>query len=184
MEELRLDIVSDDFVQQVTSFGTIFLRRISTHLHMNLINFGEHPSDRPVSTAYQYPERIKMAEKPQPRKRKTIRWVGVEEWNVRWPETYPRPGPPFMRSNTWAGLSNCLKRRKNLTPWLSPDLELTKTNKGEQPCGRTTSHASSVPGTQREIQANQWQFFCQTAIVMFTNTVKCRWRYYADTAGS
>ena len=46
---------------------------------------------------------------------------------------------------TWAGLRSCLKRRRNLTPWLSPDFELTKTNSGEQPWGRTASQASSVP---------------------------------------
>ena len=60
--------------------------------------------------------------------------------------TNPRLGPPFIRSKTWAGLRSCLKRRRNLTPWLSPDLELTKTRRGEQPCGRTASHASSLPG--------------------------------------
>lgn len=43
---------------------------------------------------------------------------------------YPKWGPPFIKSNTWAGFSNCLKRRRNFTPWLSPLLELTKTNRG------------------------------------------------------
>lgn len=43
---------------------------------------------------------------------------------------HPRCGPPFTRSKTWAGLSNCLKRRRNFTPWLSPLLELTKTRRG------------------------------------------------------
>lgn len=44
--------------------------------------------------------------------------------------TYPRCGPPFMRSKTWAGLRNCLNLRRNLTPWLSPLLELTKARRG------------------------------------------------------
>lgn len=59
----------------------------------------------------------------------------------------PNSGPVEMRSNTWAGFKSCLKRRKNLTPWLSPDLELTKTKRGEKevPCGFTTSHESSMP---------------------------------------
>lgn len=58
----------------------------------------------------------------------------------------PNWGPDEIKSNTWAGFNNCLKRRKNLTPWLSPDLELTKTRSGEnEPCGLTTSHASSSP---------------------------------------
>lgn len=43
---------------------------------------------------------------------------------------YPKWGPPFIKSNTWAGFSNCLNRRRNFTPWLSPLLELTKTNRG------------------------------------------------------
>lgn len=43
---------------------------------------------------------------------------------------YPRWGPPFMRSKTWAGFSSCLNLRRNFTPWLSPLFELTKTNKG------------------------------------------------------
>lgn len=43
---------------------------------------------------------------------------------------YPRCGPPFMRSKTWAGLRNCLNLRRNLTPWLSPLLELTKARRG------------------------------------------------------
>lgn len=30
--------------------------------------------------------------------------------------THPRCGPPFIRSNTCAGFSSCLKRRRNLTP--------------------------------------------------------------------
>lgn len=55
-----------------------------------------------------------------------------------------------MRSNTCAGFNNCLNLRKNLTPWLSPDLELTKTSKGEQPWGLTASQASSLP-TDTEI---------------------------------
>lgn len=58
----------------------------------------------------------------------------------------PSSGPVETRSKTCAGLSNCLKRRKNLTPWLSPDLELTKTRRGEKelPRGFTTSHESST----------------------------------------
>lgn len=43
---------------------------------------------------------------------------------------HPRCGPPLTKSKTWAGLSSCLKRRKNFTPWLSPLLELTKTRRG------------------------------------------------------
>lgn len=43
----------------------------------------------------------------------------------------PNCGPDDIRSNTWAGFNNCLKRRKNLTPWLSPDLELTVKRKRE-----------------------------------------------------
>lgn len=43
---------------------------------------------------------------------------------------HPRCGPPFMRSKTWAGLRNCLNLRRNLTPWLSPLLELTKARRG------------------------------------------------------
>lgn len=58
----------------------------------------------------------------------------------------PSCGPEDIRSKTWAGFSNCLKRRRNLTPWLSPDFELTKTRRGEnEPCGLTTSQASSRP---------------------------------------
>jgi hypothetical protein len=58
----------------------------------------------------------------------------------------PNPGPDDIRSNTCAGFNSCLKRRRNLTPWLSPDFEFTKTNSGEKlPCGLTTSHASSNP---------------------------------------
>lgn len=58
----------------------------------------------------------------------------------------PRRGPPFIRSKTWAGLSSCLNRRRNLSPWWSPDLELTKTRRGEHPIsGRLASHASSLP---------------------------------------
>ena len=69
----------------------------------------------------------------------------------------PRPGPPFIRSKTWAGLRSCLNRRRNFTPWLSPDFELTKTNNGEQPCGRTASQASSVPKAE-EIQLRKTKF--------------------------
>lgn len=58
----------------------------------------------------------------------------------------PNCGPADIKSKTCAGFSNCLKRRKNLTPWLSPDLEFTKTSSGEkEPCGLTTSQASSRP---------------------------------------
>lgn len=58
----------------------------------------------------------------------------------------PSSGPVETRSKTCAGFSNCLKRRKNLTPWLSPDFELTKTRSGEKelPRGFTTSHESST----------------------------------------
>lgn len=64
----------------------------------------------------------------------------------------PNWGPAEIKSNTCAGFSNCLKRRKNLTPWLSPDLELTKTSSGEnEPCGFTTSQASSIPIEWREV---------------------------------
>ena len=45
-------------------------------------------------------------------------------------QAYPRCGPPFMRSKTWAGFSSCLNLLRNFTPWLSPLFELTKTNKG------------------------------------------------------
>ena len=69
--------------------------------------------------------------------------------------TDPRPGPPFMRSKTCAGLSSCLNRRRNFTPWLSPDLELTNTSSGEQPCGRTASHASSLPKNHHVIFMTQ-----------------------------
>lgn len=58
-------------------------------------------------------------------------------------KSYPTPGPPFMRSNTCAGLSNCLNRLRNFTPWLSPDFELTNTNRGLQPSGQEATHASS-----------------------------------------
>lgn len=44
--------------------------------------------------------------------------------------SYPRCGPPFMRSKTWAGFSSCLNLLRNFTPWLSPLFELTKTNNG------------------------------------------------------
>lgn len=44
--------------------------------------------------------------------------------------SYPRCGPPFMMSNTWAGFNSCLNRRRNFTPWLSPLLLFTKTNSG------------------------------------------------------
>lgn len=44
--------------------------------------------------------------------------------------SYPRWGPPFMRSKTWAGFSSCLNLLRNFTPWLSPLLELTKTSSG------------------------------------------------------
>lgn len=64
----------------------------------------------------------------------------------------PNCGPDDIKSNTWAGFNSCLKRRKNLTPWLSPDLELTKTSSGEnEPCGLTTSQASSRPMEWREV---------------------------------
>lgn len=43
----------------------------------------------------------------------------------------PSPGPVDIISNTCAGFNNCLKRLKNLTPWLSPDFELTNTSNGE-----------------------------------------------------
>lgn len=64
----------------------------------------------------------------------------------------PSWGPDEIKSKTCAGFNNCLKRRKNFTPWLSPDLELTKTRSGEkEPCGLTTSHASSIPIECREV---------------------------------
>ena len=44
--------------------------------------------------------------------------------------TYPNVGPATERSNTWAGFSNCLKRRMNFTPWLSPLFEFTNTTSG------------------------------------------------------
>lgn len=44
--------------------------------------------------------------------------------------SYPRCGPPFIRSKTCAGFNSCLNRRRNFTPWLSPLLLLTKTNNG------------------------------------------------------
>lgn len=65
--------------------------------------------------------------------------------------TNPKPGPPFMRSNTCAGLSSCLKRLRNFTPWLSPDFEFTNTNKGLQPSGQVASQASSLPMLCKEI---------------------------------
>lgn len=58
----------------------------------------------------------------------------------------PKPGPADTKSNTCAGFSICLKRRRNFTPWLSPDFEFTNTSNGEQvPPGLTTSQASSMP---------------------------------------
>lgn len=65
--------------------------------------------------------------------------------------TYPKPGPPFMRSNTCAGLSNCLNRLRNFTPWLSPDFEFTNTNKGLQPRGHIASQVSSLPILCKEV---------------------------------
>lgn len=63
-------------------------------------------------------------------------------------DPYPRCGPPFMRSNTWAGLRNCLNLRRNFTPWLSPLLELTKARRGlEQLEGQV---AFQNPGTGKE----------------------------------
>lgn len=43
---------------------------------------------------------------------------------------YPKWGPPFIKSKTWAGFNDCLNRRRNFTPWLSPLFELTKTKRG------------------------------------------------------
>ena len=60
----------------------------------------------------------------------------IESWTRITPDsTHPGKGPPFMRSNTWAGFSSCLNLRRNLTPWLSPDLEFTNTSRGDVlPC--------------------------------------------------
>lgn len=65
----------------------------------------------------------------------------------------PNSGPVTGKLKTWAGFSNCLKRRKNFTPWLSPDLELTNTRSGEKhvPNGLTTSQASSTPTECRHV---------------------------------
>lgn len=64
---------------------------------------------------------------------------------------YPRCGPPFMRSKTWAGFSSCLNLRRNFTPWLSPLLELTKTNKGlVQDGGHEAFQKPGEWGTRRE----------------------------------
>lgn len=45
-------------------------------------------------------------------------------------KTHPSSGPPFIRSKTWAGFRSCLNLRRNLTPWLSPLLEFTRTSRG------------------------------------------------------
>lgn len=69
--------------------------------------------------------------------------------------TYPKWGPPFIRSKTWAGLRNCLNLRRNLTPWLSPLLELTKASRGlEQEDGQVAFQKPGFTwGGERNFQA-------------------------------
>lgn len=74
--------------------------------------------------------------------------------------SYPRCGPPFMRSKTWAGFSSCLNLLRNFTPWLSPLFELTKTNKGlvhdgghvafQKPGGRMGKDEENVKAMRHE----------------------------------
>ena len=63
-------------------------------------------------------------------------------------QSYPKCGPPFIRSKTCAGLSSCLKRRRNLTPWLSPLFEFTKTKSGLLQDGG--QDAFQKPGCQKK----------------------------------
>lgn len=51
---------------------------------------------------------------PSPEQTRTLR--GAKCLNKR----SPKRGPAPLSSNTWAGLRSWRKRRRNLTPWLSP----------------------------------------------------------------
>lgn len=82
-------------------------------------------------------------------------------------DSYPGPGPPLMRSNTWAGFNNCLNLLRNLIPWLSPDLLLTNTKSGLQPTGLTASHASSLPVSS--VEKKEFIFICSKQFI----EVKC-----------
>ena len=104
------------------------------------VNLGEHPAHAAVPPAHQDPESGELLEEAQPGEGGT----GERGWGLcqapagtppgpprgAQASTYPRCGPPFMRSKTWAGLRNCLNLRRNLTPWLSPLLEFTKARRG------------------------------------------------------
>ena len=59
--------------------------------------------------------------------------------------SHPKWGPPLTRSNTWAGFSSCLNRRRNFTPWLSPLLELTKTRRGLAQDGGHVAFQKPIP---------------------------------------
>lgn len=73
---------------------------------------------------------------------------------------YPRWGPPFMRSKTWAGFSSCLNLRRNFTPWLSPLFELTKTNKGLVQEGGQVAFQKPVGEKRREKGKSQEMWSC------------------------
>lgn len=89
------------------------------------VDLGEHPAHAAVPPAHQDPEGGELLEEAQPG-----RWTGERGWGLCQAPTgtllgppqgtqasaYPRWGPPFMRSKTWAGLRNCLNLRRNLTP--------------------------------------------------------------------
>lgn len=123
-------------------------------MEIEFVDFWQDPAHTPITSAHQYPEVVKLLKQAQTRDKKDNKlqrhldilcvWFQIVfEYCVCINQTknvcllhiqtwlpHPRCGPPFTRSKTWAGLSNCLKRRRNFTPWLSPLLELTKTRRG------------------------------------------------------
>lgn len=97
------------------------------------VDLGEHPAHAAVAAAHQDAEGGELLEEAQPAWGQEEGAGGVPPGSCRCHPragAYPRCGPPFMRSKTWAGLRNCLNLRRNLTPWLSPLLELTKARRG------------------------------------------------------
>lgn len=112
-----------------------------THLLVEAkgIDLRKHPTHTAIPTTHQDSEGGELLEKAQPGCGQGERgWVLCEvptripprDFQDAQAGTYPKCGPPFMRSKTWAGLRNCLNLRRNLTPWLSPLLELTKARRG------------------------------------------------------
>lgn len=152
------------------------IKRLDTYMHIQSINFRENPTDGTVTGTNQYAKGIEMTKQPQ-----TQLWTRrYQIKHLCWIQQLLEASQKFDALIVTGFRINWGKRKERnwivfpLFDWHTRNLPKTRSGENE-PCGFTTSHASSIPTEWREVGGTTDTLPCPSGHLTSTLGLHCVW---------